>query len=588
MRKQMLTLLALLMSVLSLNSQQPEFVTSFEKSDGKETATYAECIDYYTRLSQNSPRVNWVEYGTSDIGKPIHLAVITDGKDFRPNVLRKKGKLTLMINNAIHPGEPCGVDASMMLARELAFREEYAPLLEHVNVIIVPMFNIGGALNRNSHSRANQMGPVSYGFRGNAKNLDLNRDFIKMDSKNAKTFVKIFREWMPDVFIDTHTSNGADYQYTMTLITTQRDKLQPDMSTYMIDQMMPKIQERMDKTEYLMGPYVNTVATVPDSGISEYLETPRYTTGYAALYNSIAFVTEAHMLKSFEDRVYSTYYFLMSALKVMNQDRVYITRARKKALEAIKSQQEYTIRWRLNEEKFDKILFKGYTFGHKASVVSGQPRLFYDQNAPWEKEIPFYHYYDPEVTVKAPIAYVIPQSWERVIENLKLNKVTMKQVWEDAKVNLHAYYIEDYQSLDRAWEGHYFHFNIKTRKEPVEVQLYKGDYVVFVNQDANRYIVETLEPQAHDAFFAWNYFDEILMQKEYFSSYVFEDTAEELLEKDPELREKLKQAVASDSVLAANPRAQLDFVYKHSPYYEPTHLRYPVFRMEENLKLSLK
>ena len=71
------------------------------------------------------------------------------------------------------------------------------------------------ALNRNSTTRTNQNGPESYGFRGNARNYDLNRDFIKSDTKNAKTFAQIFHLVQPDVFIDNHVSNGADYQYIL-------------------------------------------------------------------------------------------------------------------------------------------------------------------------------------------------------------------------------------------------------------------------------------------------------------------------------------------------------------------------------------
>ena len=92
-------------------------------------------------------------------------------------------------------------------------------------IVIIPVYNVGGALNRGSYSRANQNGPEAYGFRGNARNLDLNRDFIKCDSRNARSFNRLFNQWKPDVFVDTHTSNGADYQYVMTLISTQKDRL---------------------------------------------------------------------------------------------------------------------------------------------------------------------------------------------------------------------------------------------------------------------------------------------------------------------------------------------------------------------------
>ena len=86
----------------------------------------------------------------------------------------------------------------------------------------IPVYNVDGALSRQDTSRVNQNGPEAFGFRGNARHLDLNRDFIKADSLNARTFAQVFTRWDPDVMVDTHTSNGADYQHVVTLIATQQ------------------------------------------------------------------------------------------------------------------------------------------------------------------------------------------------------------------------------------------------------------------------------------------------------------------------------------------------------------------------------
>ncbi|MDQ3292253.1 MAG: hypothetical protein M3Q05_13280, partial [Bacteroidota bacterium] len=201
------------------------WLTPYEKSTGNKTATYQECIAYYQKLDKAYEALKLVEYGSTDVGKPLHVAVLSSDKDFNPVSLRKKNKRILLIQNGIHPGEPEGIDASMMLARDYLQKKEWQAYLKDVVVLFIPIYNVDGSLNRNSYSRANQEGPESYGFRGNARNLDLNRDYIKNDSRNAQTFTKIFQEWQPDVFVDTHTSNGADYQHTMTLIATQKDKL---------------------------------------------------------------------------------------------------------------------------------------------------------------------------------------------------------------------------------------------------------------------------------------------------------------------------------------------------------------------------
>ncbi|MEM8907490.1 MAG: M14 family zinc carboxypeptidase, partial [Bacteroidota bacterium] len=219
--------------------------TPFEQNNNT-TATYHEAIAFYQNLAASYSQLELKTYGATDSGHPLHLAILSKDEDFDPESIRRKGKNVLLINNAIHPGEPCGVDATMLFLRDLLTQKERQTLLEKTVIIAIPVYNIGGALNRNSTTRANQNGPASYGFRGNARNLDLNRDFIKCDSRNAQTFNQLFNEWNPTIFVDNHTSNGADYQYTMTLIATQHSKLSPPLATYLQESLLPRLYREMD------------------------------------------------------------------------------------------------------------------------------------------------------------------------------------------------------------------------------------------------------------------------------------------------------------------------------------------------------
>src|SRR6185312_14536869 len=204
-------------------------LTPFEASNGKNyTATYSEIISYYQRLAKSNPQMRLFNYGMTDIGKPLTLVVLSKDKVFDPALIKKQNKRVLLINNGIHPGEPEGIDASMMLVRDLLKKNQ---LPKDVVLCFIAVYNIDGCLNRGV-SRINQNGPRAYGFRGNYRNLDLNRDFIKADSKNAMAFEKILNTWNPEVFLDNHTSDGADYQYVMTLIETQKDKQNPILAEY--------------------------------------------------------------------------------------------------------------------------------------------------------------------------------------------------------------------------------------------------------------------------------------------------------------------------------------------------------------------
>lgn len=578
--------LFLLWPLVDSYSQVAAFSLPFE-ADNNTTPTYQEVIELYRQLSAAYPQQLFLQaQGETDSGYPLHTAVLSLDGDVNPVSIRQKGKAVLLVNNAIHPGEPCGVDASMLWLRDYLQDAQRQEVLQDLVIVVIPFYNIGGGLNRGSYSRANQLGPREHGFRGNARNLDLNRDFIKCDSRNAQTFNRIFHYWQPDVMIDNHTSNGADYQYTLTLIPTQHNKLAPALASYLQQEMIPKLYAGVAARNWEMTPYVYARNT-PDEGIVGFLDLPRYSSGYAAMHHTLSFMPETHMLKPYRDRVRSTYAFLDAMVHLIHQDRERILAARVQAIEAARRQERYPLQWELDQSQADTILFKGYTADTKTSAVSGLDRLYYDRNRPYEKAIPHFNYYRSVLSVTKPKAYVIPQAYWEVIQRLKWNKVILHRLTKDTALDVDFYYIDDYKTSPRAYEGHYLHSQVSVSTRNVTHHFRRGDYVVFTGQRADRYIVETLEPQAPDSYFAWNFFDGILMQKEYFSSYVFEDLAAAYLEEHPDLRAALEARKTTDAEFAASARAQLAFVYENSPYFEPTVNRYPVARLPAYAKLPV-
>lgn len=564
--------LPLLLCCLQLTSAGYAQQTVFERGNGNQTATYSEIIDYYRLLDEKYTEARLIEAGDTDVGVPLHLFMLSARGEFEPSA----DKLVLFINNCIHPGEPEGSDASMMLSRDLL---EQNRLPEDMIICIIPVYNTGGALNRSAHSRANQNGPETYGFRGNARNLDLNRDFIKTDSRNSASLQRIFQHWQPHVFLDNHTTNGADYQHVITYIASQKDKLNPVLASYMTGSLRPELDKRLSAKGFPPVPYVHFRGDTPESGLIGFYDSPRYSTGYAALFNSIGFVLETHMLKPFDQRVAASYAFMDELIAILSEQRQAVLAARREAADAVAAQQEFPLHWELDTTSHGEILFRGYESSHKESQVSGEPRLYYDRSRPFEKEVPFFNNYEAQVRVKKPKAYLIPQAWTKAIDLLKLNGVRMERLEADQELSVEAYYISDYKTVTRPYEGHYLHYDVQLRKEQQEIRFHKGDYLIHTNQPAVRYIMEVLEPQATDSFFAWNFFDSVLGQKEYFSAYVFEDLAADLLSADPDLKKAFEEKKKNDPGFARNGAAQLDFIYRHSPYYEKSHLRYPVYRV---------
>ncbi|GAB3957363.1 M14 family metallopeptidase [Spirosoma harenae] len=564
-------LLSLTVSLSVFGQTKPANLTPFER-DTNQTATYAQIISWYQQLDKQYEQAKLIEIGKTDIGKPLHLFLLAADKQFtsRPN------RVTLLINNGIHPGEPEGIDACMMMARDLLKANK---LPKNVLIAIVPVFNVDGCLNRGV-SRVNQNGPESYGFRGNVRNLNLNRDFIKAEAENTKAFLTMYQSLKPQVFIDNHTSDGADYQHVLTYFATQKDKLHPMVSGYMTQTFQPALDKMLAAKGFPSAPYVNHAGDTPESGLIGYYDSPRYTTGYAALFNCFGFTLETHMWKPYPARVKASYAFDEEVMRLCEREAQTILSNQQKANEAVRQQKTFALNYKLDRTKTaDSITFLGYTATYKPSDVSGLKRLYYDRSKPFTKRVPYYNTFSVENQVEKPRAYVIPQGWLEVISLLKRSGVLLQPLPKDTLMTVSAYYITDYKTPQRPYEGHYLHTGVKVRTEEQRIQFYKGDYLIQTNQSTNRYIVETLEPQAVDSFLAWNFFDSILDQKEYFSGYIFEDTAAELVKKNPELQKQLAEKRASDKAFAESANAQLDFIYRQTPYYEKTHSRYPVYRL---------
>ena len=559
------------------NNPNYKFETQFEKTDGLETATYQQTIQFYNHLAKTYPEISIDSIGVTDSGKPLHIVTLNADKVFNFKKINNSEKRILLINNGIHPGESDGIDATMMLYRDIVQGKIETP--KNTILVTIPIYNIGGSLNRNSTSRTNQNGPEAYGFRGNARNYDLNRDFIKCDTKNAKTFSEIFHLVKPDVFIDNHVSNGADYQYALTHLFTQHNKLGGGLGHFIHTKMMPKLEEKLAKKNWDITPYVNVFNQVPEKGFSQFMDSPRYSTGYTTLFNTLGMMVETHMLKPYKQRVEGTYELMKSMIEIIEDDGDNISKLRKNAFTEFQKQKNYTLNWEIDTTKISILNFKGFEGETIKSDITGFDRLKYNRTKPFVKQVNYQNYFKPLIEVEIPSAYIIPQGWYNIIDLLKLNNVEMTMIKKDTLITVESYKIANYKTKQIPYEGHYLHYNTTLEKTEKSIHFFKGDYIIKTNQNAIRYLMETLEPQAPDSFFNWNFFDTILQQKEGFSPYVWEDKALEILSKKPKLQIAFNTKKSYDKDFANNWYAQLDWLHKQSVYYEKAHMQYPIYRI---------
>jgi hypothetical protein len=543
--------------------------------EGNSTPSYPELITHLKKLSSIHKEIELYAMGQSDYGLPIYVCIVNGARDSIKTFEKAKNETTILINNAIHPGEPDGINACLIwLDKWIADGKK----TDNIPVIaFIPAYNIGGMMNRTTTSRANQNGPDEYGFRGNARNLDLNRDFIKMDSENAFTFCKLFHALQPDVFVDNHVSNGADYQYTLTYISQLKERMAPTLRKLVYGSMLPELTKNLRAKKWDLFPYVELKEETPDSGIVAFNDLPRYAMGYAGLFNAISFTVETHMLKPFPERVRATLAFMEELIDWTKSNQNRIEQSRKTANQWVQNQTYFRFNYDLSEEK-DSINFKGFEHSYPVHEITGLKRLFYDRSKPYEKSIPHFNTYISKDSIRIPDFYVVGGQEKEVINRLEANKIKYRKVDKDSLINVKSFVISNFKSIDKPYEGHFKHKEMTYELEDYNYRLKSGDLLIPTKQNAAMFIHSVLQPKAEDSYFTWNFFDSYLQEKEYFSNYVFIDKIQEILEGDPVLKEEYINKKRDNEEFRNSEWQQLYFIYSKSKYFEPSYMRLPVYQ----------
>mgnify|MGYP001149945114 FL=1 len=549
--------------------------SQYEMSSNK-SPSYPELIEILSGMADSSDAIQLYNMGSSDYGLPIYLCVVNGGRDSLSTFKKARKETTILFNNAIHPGEPDGINAMLIWLEKIAMNPN--SLMDLPVVTFIPAYNVGGMMNRSSHSRANQNGPLEYGFRGNTQNLDLNRDFIKMDSKNAFTFTKIFQALDPDIFVDNHVSNGADYQYTLTYISNLESRMSPSIKKMTTESLIPNLETAL-KSNYDIDlfPYVDLVGKTPEQGITSFNDLPRYSMGYVGLFHTIGFTVETHMLKPFPSRVRATYAFMDELIKWTASHKSLIEKSRNQARDYTSLNADLFFNYKRVAETNDSILFKGYEHSFPKHKITGLKRLKYDTLMPYEKYIPHFNSFQPLDTLSVPRFYFVGRQEKDVVKRLKANKVELTKIKNDTSLTLGVFRVIDFESSKKPYEGHFQLTNPLIEKEQELVKLKRGDWMISTHQKNALFIHSVLQPETEDSYLSWNFFDSYLQQKEYFSSYVFVDKIGDILKKDPQLKRSYKKKLKEDEAFRNSEWDQLYYIYIHSPYFEKTYGVLPVY-----------
>ncbi len=554
--------------------------TAFEQSGGMQTPRYEETRAYCQAIADASPLVHLTSLGHSPQGRDLMLVIADRLGRTSPTEIRAAGDVVLLIQSCIHAGESDGKDASLMLLRDLTVRGELTHLLEHVTVLLMPMFNVDGHERFGPHNRPNQNGPQEMGWRVTSRNLNLNRDYVKADTGEMQAWLRLYTDWLPDFFIDAHVSDGADFQYTLMYDLPLRGNLSPGLTRWSRDEYLVGLRDGLAADGWPLleyGGFRNWHD--PRSGMNVWLSGPRYSHGYAAIQNRPGLLLETHVLKPYAERVAGTYAVFLRSLELMNRDadrlRTLIDTADEHTASAAFRALPYPLTFRRDATDSVMIDFLGFDYDMVVSEVTGGSYPVFHRERPETFHIPQFGSFRPDAVVVPPEAYLIPPQWTEVIERLERHGVVMEKLDADIDLTVESVRFENPTWNEAPYEGH--HMLTYSAAPATETRSWPaGTVVIDMAQRAAGVVLHLLDPAAPDALVRWGFFDAVFERKEYIESYILEPMLPDMLAADPDLAEAWRQAREENPALADNHWESLLWFYERSPWWDQGIGAYPV------------
>ena len=583
-------LLLLILLPLSFGLKAQNWTTWYEQSDFKQTPRYSETIDYCNRLAAASPMATMTNLGNSPQGREIPMMVIDRDGLTSPEAIRAKGRVIVLIEAGIHPGEPDGKDAMLMLLRDMLINRQHKDLLEKASILFIPVFNVDGHERFGPYNRINQNGPEEMGWRTNANNLNLNRDFMKADAPEMQHWLNMFTKWLPDFFIDIHSTDGADYQYPLTYAIETFGNLDSGLTRWLENVYEPRITKEMKNSGFPIFPYVQFRNWHdPRSGLRTGASPPMISQGYAAIQNRPGLLIETHMLKDYKTRVDATFQMVIHTLFILNHQaetlKTLVEMADRSTASPGFRAQELAVNWETSPTDSTMIDFEGFDYKSIKSDLTGYDWFIYDNTKPLTMRLPFFNKSIPSAKIKLPQAYIIPVEWSEVIKRLKLHGVKMDTLTAEIEIKVGSYKFRDYEFRKLPNEGRQM---VNTGLEEIEeTRIFpKGSAVIYTNQRTAKVIAGILEPAATGSFVEWGFFNAIFEQKEYSETYVMEKMAREMLQNNPQMRQAFEKKKKDNPEFAKSQWDMLNWFYAQTPYWDQKFLKYPVGKISEAATLS--
>ncbi len=545
--------------------------TPAEKTGLRTTPSYGETVAWLQELVAASPNLSLRSIGRSHEGRDIWMVLASE----EGRKLKDRRKPLVLAQAGIHGGEIDGKDAGLMLLRDLAFGKA-RDLLQGVDFLFVPILNVDGHERSSPYGRMNQRGPETMGWRTNARNLNLNRDYAKVETPEVRAILGVINEWDPDLYLDLHVTDGSDYAYDITFGWAGEQGHSPSTARWLDENFRPQVEGALEEWSHLGGPLIFLMdKTDPAQGRYGWMAGPRFSDGYGSARHLPTILVENHSLKPYERRVLGTYVFLESTLRLVSEHFQGLRAARREDLS--RRFDPITLDWRVPKTEPPTVPFRGYEAILEPSTVSGGSKLSWGHEVK-DYEIPLFDNRETAFFVDRPRAYWVPSTWPEVIEALGQHGLKMEVLESPREVKVELYRLSQTEMGQEAFEGCHRIAKLATKAERQILTYPIGSVRIDLDQPLGNLAALLLEPHSPDSFLRWGYFNEILQRTEYAEAYALEAMAEEMMANDPSLRTEFAAKLKADEAFRADSRARLFFFYERSPWYDQRFNLYPVGR----------
>jgi hypothetical protein len=512
--------------------------------------------------------------GTSPEGREIWMVIASREGVATAQELYANGRPILLAQGGIHSGEIDGKDAGMMLLRDLTVGGRLNDLLDRASLLFVPILSVDAHERSSAYGRINQRGPAEMGWRTNARNLNLNRDYTKLDTPEVRAIVAAIDRWRPDLYLDLHVTDGMDFQYDITWGFNGRHGWSPSIAGWLSDRLAPLVNQALTAMGHTPGPLFFPVDRNDQSkGVLEWTGSPRFSNGYGDARHLPTVLVENHSLKPYRRRVLGTYVLLETTLRSLGEHGGELRRA--VAADRAMRPDPLTLAWKVGGEP-GRLSLAAIEQRQVESAVAGAPVTQWT-GRPVTLDVPLVVMSEPAATATAPAAYWIPPGWPEVVDRLAAHGIRLERIDEERELDVEVYRVDGAELATEPFEGH-----VRVTAKPVAERRRQGfpagSVRVGMDQPLGLLAALLLEPASPDSFFQWGFFLEVVQRTEYAEAYVMAPTAERMLAADDALAAEFQRALEADEEFAGDPRERLQWFYRRTPWFDERWNLYPVAR----------